>query len=43
MDKQGTMIRALQIIKMRGTKHDCEMLSIEFSDKGLKVGKPIKK
>ena len=43
MDKTGTMVRALQIIKMRGTKHDCDMRSIEFSDKGLKVGKPIKK
>jgi KaiC/GvpD/RAD55 family RecA-like ATPase len=43
MDKQGSMVRALQIIKMRGTKHDCEMRSIEFSDKGLKVGKMLKK
>jgi len=43
MNKQGTMVRALQIIKLRGTKHDCEMRSIEFSEKGLKVGKPIKK
>lgn len=43
MDKQGSMVRALQIIKMRGTKHDCEMRSIEFSDKGLRVGKPLKK
>jgi KaiC/GvpD/RAD55 family RecA-like ATPase len=43
MDKQETMVRSLQIIKMRGTKHDCEMRSIEFSDKGLKVGKLIKK
>jgi KaiC/GvpD/RAD55 family RecA-like ATPase len=43
MDKQGSMIRALQIIKMRGTKHDCDMRSIEFSDKGLKVGKSLKK
>lgn len=42
MDKQGSMVRALQIIKMRGTKHDCEMRSIEFSDKGLKVGKCLK-
>ena len=43
MDKQGSMVRALQIIKMRGTKHDCEMRAIEFSDKGLKVGKLLKK
>lgn len=43
MDKQGTMVRALQIIKFRGTKHDCEMRNIEFSDKGLKVLKPLKK
>ncbi|HEY6586107.1 MAG TPA: ATPase domain-containing protein [Candidatus Methanoperedens sp.] len=42
MDKQGSMVRALQIIKMRGTKHDCEMRSIEFSDKGIKVGKILK-
>ena len=43
MDKQGSMVRALQIIKMRGTKHDCELRAIEFSDKGLKVGKLLKK
>lgn len=43
MDKQGSMTRALQIIKMRGTKHDCDMRAIEFSDKGLKVGKLLKK
>ncbi len=43
MDKQGSMVRALQIIKMRGTKHDCELRAIEFSDKGIKVGKSLKK
>ncbi|KCZ71147.1 RecA-superfamily ATPase possibly involved in signal transduction [Candidatus Methanoperedens nitroreducens] len=43
MDRQGNMVRALQIIKMRGTKHDCEMRGIEFTDKGLKVLKPIKR
>jgi len=43
MDKQGSMVRGLQIIKMRGTKHDCEMRAIEFSDKGIKVGKLLKK
>jgi KaiC/GvpD/RAD55 family RecA-like ATPase len=42
MDKQGKMVRALQIIKMRGTKHDCDMQAIEFTDKGLKILKPIK-
>lgn len=43
MDKGGNMVRAMQIIKMRGTKHDCEMRAIEFSDKGLKVGKTLGK
>jgi KaiC/GvpD/RAD55 family RecA-like ATPase len=33
----GHMVRAVQIIKMRGTKHDCELRSIEFNNKGLKV------
>ncbi len=42
MDKQGNMTRALQIIKMRGTKHDCEMRGIEFTGKGLKVLKQLK-
>jgi KaiC/GvpD/RAD55 family RecA-like ATPase len=42
MDKQGNMVRALQIIKIRGTKHDCDMRSLEFTDKGLKVTKSIK-
>jgi KaiC/GvpD/RAD55 family RecA-like ATPase len=43
MDKQGNMVRALQIIKMRGTKHNCEMRGIEFTNKGLKVLRPLKK
>ncbi len=43
MDKQGNIVRALQIIKMRGTKHDCQMRGIEFKDKGLKVLKPLRK
>lgn len=43
LDKQGNMVRALQIIKMRGTKHDCEMRSLEFSDRGLKVGRQLQK
>ncbi len=43
MDKQGSMVRALQIIKMRGTKHDCQMYGLEFTDKGLKVLKPLRK
>jgi len=32
-----TMTRAMQIIKMRGTKHDCNMRSVSFSDKGLEI------
>ena len=43
MDKQGNMVRGLQIIKMRGTKHDCEMRGIEFSNKGIKVGNLLRK
>ncbi|HEY9246414.1 MAG TPA: ATPase domain-containing protein, partial [Candidatus Methanoperedens sp.] len=42
MDKGG-MVRALQIIKMRGTKHDCNMHGVEFGDKGLRVLKLMKK
>ncbi len=42
MDK-GNMVRAMQIIKMRGTKHDCDMHGIEFTEKGLKVHKTVKK
>ncbi len=37
MNKQGNMVRTLQIIKMRGTKHDCKMHNIEFTGNGLKV------
>lgn len=33
-----TMTRALQIIKMRGTKHDCNMREVGFSEQGLVVG-----
>jgi KaiC/GvpD/RAD55 family RecA-like ATPase len=43
LDNQKGMVRALQIIKMRGTKHDCEMRCIEFTNKGLIVLKPMKK
>lgn len=32
-----TMTRAIQVIKMRGTKHDCNMHSVSFTEKGLKV------
>ncbi|MDG6244253.1 MAG: ATPase domain-containing protein [Methanolobus sp.] len=32
-----TMTRALQVIKMRGTKHDCNMRTVNFSDRGLVV------
>ncbi len=38
----GHMVRAVQIIKMRGTKHDCELQSIEFNNKGLKVNGPLR-
>ncbi len=31
------MTRALQVIKMRGTKHDCNMVGMEFSEKGLRL------
>ncbi|MBN2488810.1 MAG: ATPase [Methanosarcinaceae archaeon] len=34
---EKTMTRALQIIKMRGTKHDCNMRGIKFTEKGLNV------
>ncbi len=32
-----TMTRAIQVIKMRGTKHDCNMHNVSFTEKGLKV------
>ncbi|KXS42969.1 ATPase [Methanolobus zinderi] len=32
-----TMTRAIQLIKMRGTRHDCNMRSVSFSENGLKV------
>lgn len=31
------MVRAIQIIKMRGTQHDCDMRKIEFTQNGMKV------
>ncbi len=31
------MVRALQVIKMRGTKHDCDMHRMEISVDGVKV------
>jgi KaiC/GvpD/RAD55 family RecA-like ATPase len=36
-EKTNVMTRAIQIIKMRGTKHDCNMRKIEFTDKGIVV------
>ncbi|MFP4654951.1 MAG: RAD55 family ATPase [Methanohalobium sp.] len=38
---QKTMTRALQIIKMRGTKHDCDMRNLEFTEKGLKIANQL--
>jgi KaiC/GvpD/RAD55 family RecA-like ATPase len=32
-----TMTRALQIVKMRGIKHDCNMRGIQFHEGGIKV------
>jgi KaiC/GvpD/RAD55 family RecA-like ATPase len=32
-----TMTRAIQVIKMRGTKHDCNMRSVSFTEKGLRI------
>jgi KaiC/GvpD/RAD55 family RecA-like ATPase len=32
-----TMTRAIQVIKMRGTRHDCNMRSVSFTEKGLKI------
>lgn len=32
-----TMTRAIQVIKMRGTRHDCNMRNISFTERGLKV------
>jgi len=43
MDKQGRMVRSLQIIKMRGTKHECDMHNIEFTDRGLRVQEKLKR
>ena len=34
---KNSMTRAIQIIKMRGTRHDCDMRSIEFTHDGLIV------
>ena len=31
------MVRACQVIKMRGTKHDCAMHRMEFTPDGLKI------
>ncbi len=33
----GQMTRAIQVVKMRGTKHDCNMRKITFTDAGIKV------
>ncbi|MFC7074914.1 RAD55 family ATPase [Haloarcula halophila] len=33
----GSMIRGLQVIKMRGTAIDCDIRQIQFSDEGLRV------
>ncbi|WP_406656044.1 ATPase domain-containing protein [Methanolobus sp. ZRKC2] len=32
-----TMTRAIQLIKMRGTRHDCNMRAVNFSENGLKI------
>lgn len=42
MDNNDRMTRALQIIKMRGTKHDCDMRTLEFTPRGIRVGNPVR-
>ncbi|WP_406657536.1 ATPase domain-containing protein [Methanolobus sp. ZRKC2] len=32
-----TMTRAIQVIKMRGTKHDCNLRSVNFTENGMSV------
>ncbi|OFV66279.1 MAG: circadian clock protein KaiC [Candidatus Syntrophoarchaeum butanivorans] len=39
--RKNTMRRAIQVIKMRGTKHDCDMRKIEFTSKGIVVGDKV--
>jgi len=34
---KNRMVRSLQIMKMRGTRHDCEMRSLVFGPKGVQV------
>jgi KaiC/GvpD/RAD55 family RecA-like ATPase len=36
-DNKNSMVRAIQVVKMRGTKHDSNMKEIIFSDDGLNV------
>ncbi len=35
--REDSMTRAVQIIKMRGTEHDCDMRKITFTKQGLQV------
>ncbi|RQG93633.1 RAD55 family ATPase [Natrarchaeobius chitinivorans] len=35
--ESGGMTRGVQIIKMRGTKIDCDIRKVEFTDRGLRV------
>ena len=35
--KTGSMTRAVQIVKMRGTKHSCNMKKIKFTDDGIMI------
>ena len=41
--ESGEMIRGLQLIKMRGTRIDCDIREVQFTDRGLQVnpGKKI--
>ncbi len=35
--REDSMTRAIQVIKMRGTEHDCDMRKIRFTKQGLEV------
>ena len=39
---KGAMVRAIQILKMRGTKHNCNFRKLVFTDNGLEVKEEIK-
>ncbi len=41
VEKPGTMLRCLSVLKMRGTNHDSSIRRFSIDNSGMKIGEPL--